>query len=157
MMRLSSLFSSSGDPAFWDECDRVHLLISRLSEKSAGSSIARMMLSKANVLISLRDKNYAPVISCYLYAAWAALSELVKTRSEVGYEPDDYWMHGLESANSHLFLRTMMFLSKSDYAKVSDLCIPIYNQIAKTLNTGLYTNMDIEGLINEKFSGFGEL
>lgn len=157
MMRLSSLFSGSGDPAFWDECERAHLLLARLSEQASGSPISRIMLAKANALISLRDKSYAPVISCYLYAAWSALSELVKARSEAGYEPDEYWLHGLESANKHIFLRTMMFLTKSDYAKVAELCIPIYNQVARTLSTGIYSNLDVEGLISARFSGLSEL
>lgn len=157
MMRLSSIFSHAAQPAFWDECERASLLVSRVTDKSGGNPIARTMLRKADALIISRDKVFAAAICCYLYGAWAALSESVKKRTESGYEPDEHLIRALESANNHIFHRVMVFLSKSDGYLLSETFVSIYNNIAKAMRSEDLGDLDLEELIKSSFSGIVEV
>jgi len=152
MMRLASLFSHASEPAFWDECERASLLLSRATEASGGNPIARTMLLKAGALATFRKKIYAPAICCYLYAAWAALSESVKNTTENGLEPDENYILTLESANDHIFRRVLVFLSKTEYHTVCDLFVSIYNHVSRAMISRGSDPVDVEELIAASFS-----
>ena len=152
MMRMASIFSHASEPAFWDECERALLLISRATDSSGGNSISRTMLRKAEALASFRKKIYAPAICCYMYAAWSALSESVKHRTENGAEPDDNYIRALESANDHIFIRVLPFLSKTEYYAVSELFVAIYNQVSEAMRSRESSLINVEELIAASFS-----
>jgi len=152
MMRMASLFSHAHQPAFWDECERALLLLSRATDSSGGNPISRTMLRKAETLVSYRKKIYAPAICCYMYVSWSALSEAVKSRTDNGVEPDDNYIRALESANDHIFLRVLPFLSKTEYHTVSELFVAIYNQVASSMRSRDTSLINVEELIAASFS-----
>ena len=156
MMRIASLFSHASEPAFWDECERALLLLSRATDTSGTNPISRTMLRKAEALVPLRKKIYAPAICCYMYASWSALSEAVKNRTESGTEPDDSYISRLESANDHIFVRVLPYLSKTEYYMVSELFVAIYNQVSKTMSSREPSIINIEELIAASFSSITE-
>ena len=154
MMLFASIFSHASEPAFWDECERASLLLSRATDAAGGNPISRTMLRKTGALASFRKKIYAPAICCYLYASWSALTESVKNRTENGVEPDENHIRTLESANDHIFKRVLPFLSKTEHYTVCELFVAIYNQVSRSMRSREANTIDVEELIAASFSSF---
>lgn len=151
-MRLSAVFSHTGNPRFWDEAEKAQLLISRLNCNNYANSLTGQLLRKATSCIETPYKYNAIPLCCYLYGAWSALSEQAKNNAEIGYEPEERYLLYLESANDHIFWRVMPYLNTTDFNRVLDLIPVIYSNISRTLITGNLSYTDIDNLLVKKFN-----
>jgi len=144
--RVFRFFTSSPAVNFWEECRRLHLTLSRLNEKQP-NAISHLLLRKASSIFDTQDKDYALAECCYLYGAWCALVAYTGERHGSGFETSDDWLICLDRADDHFINRVVPLLPKTNFLKVHDSLVSIYNNISKTISAGDLGSLNIENML----------
>lgn len=146
-VRISGLFSITPTNQFWEECRRLHLILYRLNEKQP-NAISHLLLRKASSIFDTQQKDYALAECCYLYGSWCALAAYTGERHGSGFETHENWLVALDRADDHFMTRVVPLLSKTNFIKMNDSLVSIYNNVSKTISAGNLVSLDIEDMLD---------